>query len=952
MPSFQKPTREQVAAAVARLSAPHLERYFFEWLENPEWIEPLRERGFFTDPPAPERVDGGVRCRLWPQSAYLARMAAAAPDEVATILGTIDTANWLVVRDMLSATKSLPSRLVRDLVPRLGDAVRSHMLWHELDTVGEIVANLARDGDTVAAIDFTRRAFGGVVEQEEVALRRASYPFFEALNKLVVPALAAPAPLELLEVLLQWVPSAASKEHPSRTDSDDLSYLWRPAIEEHEQNRDHDFASQLVGSVRDVAERAVRDAGLALATVLELVRSDGSLIGRRLALHLISEFGTQHPDLAVATMLDRALFGDYRVKHEYARLTARQFSLLNPDQQAQWYSWVDAGPPDDSSADPVNRPHYADYWKFCRLHWIREHLTDARRAFYERMLAEQGIPELADLNVHFGGVKAVSEQSPVTVGDLAQRGFDAAIEQARTWRPEPAQRRFDAPSIEGFVNTFQQFVATDPARFSAEASKLVGVSAPFIRAFLRAVMEAVKQSTRVDIASVLSLCHWVLSRPVAERTAPSAESAPLLDADWQWCRDTIGELVAAACEARTDDRPSYGIELREPLWTALEPLLSDKADSYVVRQRTDMDPRVSDWTLFSINSPRGKAMTAVWAYADWLAWHLDPARTEHAKVHGTFDKMPEVRSALERQLTDETAGFAGRAGFGMRLGLLWWLDTAWLERHASAIFDLRALDVDPKRAFGWAAWNTFLFSNRPHIEFYRLLRDQFSYAVDQAIAYDRVGDSREGPCFSLCQHLMTLFGRGDLGADVEAAWNADRGVVRRLVTQAQVAIRSYAIEFIGVSLKDSRGNLPDHVRDRFVGLWERYWAEVGAADASADPNSSVFGWWFSSGVFDPAWSIQRLESFVARCPKAEPDHLIVERLAETADVDPLRAARIVDMLIAGDDEGWRIGGWDDDAKKVLAICLKAGGEARRAAEDAIDRLGKRGRDDFGALLKT
>jgi hypothetical protein len=952
MPSSQKPTPEQVTAAVARITAPHLERYFFERLENPEWIEPLRGRGFFEDPPAPERVDGGVRCRLWPQSAYLARMASAAPEQVAAILETLDTKNWLVVRDMLEAARKLPSRLVRPLVPRLGDAVRSHGLWHHLDTLGAIVAQLGHDHYTEVAIDLLSRGFGGVLERDGPGIRQASYPFFEALTESVVPALAPAAPLPLLEVLLRWVRSAASKEHPSMTDSDDLSYLWRPAIEEHEQNRDHDFAGRIVGVARDVSERAIRDAGFGLSALHDVLWRDGSIVGQRLAIYLIGEFGDREHGLAVSTMLNRALFEDHRVKHEYALLMARQFALLNPDQQSQWLSWIDAGPSADPSADLTCHADHENYWRFCRLHWVHEHLNGAHRTFYEKMLAEHGIPELADLNVHFGGARFVAEQSPFTVDELEALGFDAAIEKARSWRPQPARCRFESPSIEGFANTLQQFVATDPARFSVEASKLVGLSAPFIHAFLRAVIGAVKGNTRVDIANVLSLCHWVLSRPVAERTAPMDEAGHILHADWQWCRDTIGELVAATCEARTVGRPSYGVELREPLWAAIEPLLSDKADSSVVRQRGDMDPRVSDWMLFSINSPRGKAMTAIWAYADWLAWHLDPERKDHAQFAGTLDQMPEVRSALEEQLTDETAGFTGRAGFGMRLGLLWWLDKDWLARHASVIFDLRALEVEPQRAFGWAAWNTFLFSTQPHVEFYKLLRNQFGYAVAQAACCDQAGDLRDGPFFHLGQHLMTLYGRGDLGPDAATAWEADQGVIRRLVTQAHVEVRSYAIEFVGISLNDSGGRLPDEVRERFVGLWERYWAQAGSSDARADPNSSVFGWWFCSGAFDPAWSIQQLESFVARCPRAEPDHLIVEHLAATAEADPLRAAKIVDMLVAGDNEGWRIGGWGGDAKKVLAIALKAGGEARRAAEDAIDRLGKRGRNDFGALLKA
>jgi hypothetical protein len=39
---------------------PEQRRYFFERLENPEWIEPLRERGFFNGPPSPVSKEPNV----------------------------------------------------------------------------------------------------------------------------------------------------------------------------------------------------------------------------------------------------------------------------------------------------------------------------------------------------------------------------------------------------------------------------------------------------------------------------------------------------------------------------------------------------------------------------------------------------------------------------------------------------------------------------------------------------------------------------------------------------------------------------------------------------------------------------------------------------------------------------------------------------------------------------
>lgn len=51
---------------------------------------------------------------------------------------------------------------------------------------------------------------------------------------------------------------------------------------------------------------------------------------------------------------------------------------------------------------------------------------------------------------------------------------------------------------------------------------------------------------------------------------------------------------------------------------------------------------------------------------------------------------------------------------------------------------------------------------------------------------------------------------------------------------------------------------------------------------------------------------EQLEKFVEAARRADPDHLIMERLASICEVDPLRSARIVGIMVEGDDEGWRV----------------------------------------------
>ena len=187
--------------------------------------------------------------------------------------------------------------------------------------------------------------------------------------------------------------------------------------------------------------------------------------------------------------------------------------------------------------------------------------------------------------------------------------------------------------------------------------------------------------------------------------------------------------------------------------------------------------------MLLVISSRGKAMLAVLADADWLATQLVGERDEGRAFPGGFDQMPEVRGLLEGQLDRSDDCFIARAAFGRRLGLLLWLDAEWLRAHADNIFDLTLFEQNPAKAYGWAALNTFLFSNRPHIEFYTLLRSQFSYAVDQASNVGELKESREQPFARLAEHLMVLYGRGNLGDSSEEAWKADDGIIERFITQ-------------------------------------------------------------------------------------------------------------------------------------------------------------------------
>ncbi len=76
MTSFRKPTPEEVDRAVALIARREQAAYFFDKLENPEWIVPLRDRRVFAHPPPTEREGSSFWFPPWPAVRWLVRMAA------------------------------------------------------------------------------------------------------------------------------------------------------------------------------------------------------------------------------------------------------------------------------------------------------------------------------------------------------------------------------------------------------------------------------------------------------------------------------------------------------------------------------------------------------------------------------------------------------------------------------------------------------------------------------------------------------------------------------------------------------------------------------------------------------------------------------------------------------------------------------------------------------------
>ena len=952
MPSFKTPTQNQIDIAVQRMTSPDFEAYFFGRLENPKWISPLKEHGFFAGPPSDIDLETGETIfPYWPASTYLARMAKYTPVAVAEIFSEIETDNVWVTRDLVEATLAMPAQVAATLVPAISQAIQGRR-FIDISSAVDVCILLADGDEANAALTLAESLFCPEVEKKDEYWWSSHEHSKNADIRKIIPPLIAAAPRRFLNRVCNWLEtSVESRMNETSNRDSDLSYVWRPSIDEHVENMDFYMASTLVGVLREGIEAAVYADALSCQDVLDILRDYRYLIFRRIQIHVIKEFCAADVVLIRGILMDRDLFDDYQYIHEYAGIAEDRFDLLTQQERDTWFEWVEAGPPhmpDFADLDEKDRDHaredYKRYWQFKRLHWVRAYLEGDRRTLYDAMLAEHGVPDLVDMNVGGGGVASTSGiVSPMAVADLAKLTFEGAVEKVSVWRLEEPSR-FPVPDVEGLAFTFGEYVGSDPDAFSRQADALIEKPAIYIRVFIGQMTKALKDGHDVAVLSVLALCRWVLERPIQENTTPHDSSWGLVDKDWQWTRNEIAGFIESICEAEDDGVPRYSLEdVREPIWSLLSSLYSDPAESSIIGELSDDDPRINSYLTRAINSPRGKAIRAGLKYARWVANHIKISHDDHDVVPGGFGAMTEVREMLECQISTGTRSYEALAIIGLHISLIYWIDKDWLKENADQLFHLSGIVESPPSAHGWAAWNAFLMWTKPHREFVNLFRDQFVCAVDESTRVNTSEEARDRPMNRLGEHLMILYARGDLKLDDD--------LLEHFLENTKPDIRRSAIGFVGRILQQD-DDLPDEVMVRLKTLWEVYWGGNGARDASQDPDSWLFGSWFSSGRFPASWALDQLESFTTVVPLPHPVHAVAEQIAEFTPTDVAQAARILDTMIRGDREGWHIHGWLETARQILMLAIEDGGSAREQAKRTIDYLGRRGHTSFGGLLEV
>jgi hypothetical protein len=935
--------------------------HFFTKVEHPAWLGLLAAGDFFRYPPEPivDEEQGGVRLVPWPASRYLVRMALVPPlqTRVAEIaLAIPETTNQIVNDDLMKIALALPPDLAIQFADKAKTwAVSPYQLIHT-EQFGLFAVKLASAGNVDSALDFMRSLLTPAPDPRytkspsgEPAIRMSpepKAPFNEwgygQILKKHIPVLVDAGGIKTVRMLCELLAEAIrlSRTATSADDVEDYSHIWRPAIEDHEQNRNRgqDLKDMLVSAVRDAADRlAQRDSPLVPEIVATLEQQRWNVF-RRIALHVLRLSTTSAGDLVGKRLTDHALFEESDLWHEYTLLLRENFPTLPPSQQAAILGWIEAGP-DVSDFKRTGTPpseedegRYIDNWQLRQLSRFEAGLPPEWQARRDALAARLGQVEHPDLTSYSMGV-FVGPTSPKTEAELREMTVSDIVAYLRSWKAPGA---FMGPSPEGLGRHLAAIVAADPGRFASEASRFRELDPTYVRALVGSLRDAVKAGKAFPWAPALDLCQWVVDQgpDAGGRRKPKSVDDEDRDPGWGWTRQAIAYLLEAGFQQGPLEIP---IDLRSAVWRVLRPLTGDPdptPEHEAEYGGTNMNP-----SELSINTTRGEAMHAVVGYALWVRRYLETLPGKAERVARGFDEIPEVREVLDERLdvaVDPSSTI--RSVYGRHFPWLGLLDRDWAKGNVSYIFP-----QDPAlNRLRETAWDTYVTFCRPYNDVLPLLRDEYLHAIDR-IGRDRATRHMANPDESLAEHLMVYYWLGKI--------DLDGPELTRFFDTAPDGLRAHALSFVGNVFHNDQSEIPKEALDRVKTLWATRFDIAKTAPAAHTRELEAFGWWFATSHFDEPWRIAELTKVLSLIRCVEPDHIVLEQLADLSSRLPAPAVESLRLLIDGAKESWTITTWNQHIRTILANGLRAeDAKTQAAARAVVNILVARGYPDFRDLL--
>jgi hypothetical protein len=839
--SIECPSKQDVSAVIPRLVRVRYRTYFFDKIENPHWIEPLKEADFFKSPAEP--TEGEVYER-WPEGWYLKKMSAKVPEVVLGVIKGIVSRNPFVrkacLECLLAMSEDVAAKgvtIVENLLQRQVEEGDWGWFWGG-NEAAELMEKLARS-HTEEAFKISWVLVDAWETGKEHALRDMTTKFgeyhyeeliFKYYNKLFEID-AERATGILVKILERYVKTSSDNK------GYDVSSIFHIGLENLEQI-DRTYAGVLAILVKGICEggRAVIERHPnKVKGLLDYLEGQKKTIFYRIEMYLLRFVPKGVEIERIGKIIsDRGYLEEQGYEYEYKLLLRDKFDEV-PEARKVFEKWVDEQKIDDVNdwkewfkrvrdREPVKEDidKYEAGMKAGALFLVKERYPE----LYEKYKTKSGIidVELAPRRM-VGEAEWINpmEGSPLSVEEMVKMEPIQVIQylcEPSMWVIDKENQSFFQSPEEGLAGTFKEVVkqrASDYAELSA--NELMKLKPRFLSKYFYGLLETTREKKFVESSRVKVLGQ---AKDIITSKGSSEE--------YKECFKAMLDIVQGTLD-NDESKEKIVKSNKQLVWEIVEPLVKYEYNPNIIIGE-DTDPHTE-----CINSVQGKAFELA------IRFGIIFKNEDGAAYEGEWSKkiVEILKYVLEEVMLEKVV-----CVFGIWMPQLYWLEENWVKTNLDKIFDDKKWD---------AVWGSYMSWGRLYKKVFELLTEHGKYkkAVEKIGSTTKYKYSKD-PEESLAEHLMIAFFNGWIEIEDE--------VLKRFFEKASAELRGTAARFLTTGFKsvnEKGGKEKEEVAARMRKYWDKRLAAIKDKPKENEKEAIELTGWVEVSVLQAKETLELLE---------------------------------------------------------------------------------------------
>jgi len=596
---------------------------FFRKVKGLKWFDALYERGYFDPEKNPKPVqateEGYVIIPDWPALEYLVKTAPELSDKsnveyikkyVDLLVGATKYAivnNYSNYRTWWRFSEIIPY-IPSDAITLENIEIIDYWLEDKYDPalVAEEIGvkwlpKLLESDDEKSLkiaskllkllyqVKLIEREFNGKIDHE--AKFRFDNYIAKEINKKIAYLAGKKLGLEAVSLFDERLKFILDK-----LNNDSWSYIWQPAIEDHDQNEHKDDPENLLiyacrDSLNGYLEIKPEEAPKYITGMLE----EKYQTIHRLAIYAINRNFYLFSNFIDKVIKKEYLKGNYR--HEMWHLLKCNYQQFSTRQRNKVLKLI-LGIAKTDDKDIIKKGVSA-YSKARWLAAIKDYGDKEKQLYKENIEIAKSEPVHPDFS-SFMSVGWVSNESPIPIEELQALSLEQLIEVLKTYK---SPDDFFKPDIEGLTKMFRQIIKVNPLNFYNKLIRFSELDLAYIHEIIAAYSELWNEKAQIPWDEIwsylLDFCLEIIKQDRFWDSENKKERKHFV-ANRYWIVSEIGRLLEAGTKSDDYAISKEYLKKSEDIITYL--LKNEEGEEYKID---------SDAVFISINSPRGHCLEAL-----------------------------------------------------------------------------------------------------------------------------------------------------------------------------------------------------------------------------------------------------------------------------------------------------------------------------------------------------